>query len=249
MDDAPLIECLSYITSPYVPRCVGAGLTVVAPEDDEAGRMMVRPLMWAADLPQGWSASTPAFEALCRTTEQALQILAGDAAAMALVRMTMASIVVADHPKLRAGVCSASLSHTWISPRLAGNAGRMADVLLSAGVHHALYADELLHAKWAVEPEPLDTTQVTAPVRGTAKVMEYDSAFHAVHVEYMRLRGGSGSDPAAAVRAQELRRSISELLAYPSYLSDHGKALLVELDTLTAELDAGPVGLATSDST
>lgn len=232
----PLTGCVSLLINPYVPRSRGGTLAVVAPRDDEAGRMMARAL-WVRELPDGWSVSDAVFEEFGRLLRQALEKLAGDPFALSLVRTVLASVILVDHPTQRAGVCSASATHVWVAPSRCPDAGELADILFCAAVNNALYVDEMVHAKWDTDPQTLDSTTVEAPLIGTVQPTEYDTAFHAVHVEYLRLRrdGADLTGPAG----QPVRDGIAALLAHPGHLTGHGTALLTELCELCAEGQPG----------
>lgn len=45
-----------------------------------------------------------------------------------------------------------------------------------------------MHAKWAVNPQVLDDTAIHAPLPAFAAPMEFDTAFHAAYIEYLRIR-------------------------------------------------------------
>ena len=74
-------------------------------------------------------------------------------------------------------------------------------------------------------------------MRGKLRSMEYDSAFHAVHIEYVRLRWRNNDDSYGA-RPEQIRAGIANLLSYRTYLTDHGRELLEELDELSDKAGA-----------
>lgn len=232
--DAPLVECMALLLSPFAPPARGGTLSIVAPDDDEAGRMMVRGF-WLQELPERWSVPTEAVTDFREQARQALALLAREPVALGLVRQALASVVLVDHPVRPGGVCTASATHAWVSPRHCPTPQRLADVLLSAAVHGALYVDEALHAKWHTDPQTLDATKVTVPFHGTQRTLEYDTAFHGVHVEYVRWRYGVAGSGAATTGGPAIRASVASLLAHRGHLTDHGAQLLSDLDRLCGE--------------
>ncbi len=94
-----------------------------------------------------------------------------------------------------------------------------------------------MHAKWAVNPQVLDDTAIHAPLPAFAAPMEFDTAFHAAYIEYLRIRSahlttGHVGDLAA------VRKVIAEMREHPDHVTEHGNALLRELDRLAADADA-----------
>lgn len=232
LDATPLTECVRLLLSPFAPPARGGKLAIVAPEDDEAGRMMARGF-WLRDLPAGWSVPTADASSFRELAREALALLAEDPVAGSLVRRSLASVVLVNYPRT-SGVCTASATHLWVSPSRCRDVRHLADLLLSGAVHGALYVNEALHAKWAADPSTLDATRVTVPFHGAQRQLEYDTAFHGVHVEYARWRHGVDGSGVPVTDGPALRQSIAALLAHRQLLTDHGAQMLNDLDRCCA---------------
>lgn len=233
LDDATATQCMALVTSRYVPDPDPAGPVLIGPFDDEPGRMLARAVTWLPDLPDGWATTDARFERFAALLDDALAVLAADPELLATAARVLNSIIVVDHPTQRAGVCSASLSHLWVSSVVVRDAETLADVIRGGVTHNALYFDELVHPKWAVDPQPLDDTKVYAPVPAFEPPMEYDTAFHAAHIHYLRLRAARATHPDFS----SVRSVVAEMLEYPGHLTDHGRELLRDLDGLAASAD------------
>jgi len=234
---ATTTQCMALITSPFVPDPRPDRIVLLAPDDDEPGRMHARAVTWMPDLPSTWSIDDHRFDVFADLVEEAFGRLAKDPELLATARAVLNSIIVVDHPTQRAGVCSASLGHMWVSSLVIRDAAMLADAIRGGIAHSALYFDELVHAKWAAQPEVLDDTTIRTPLPAFAVPMEFDTAFHAAHIEYLRIR----SVHLATGRVGDLtavRRVIAEMQEHPDLLTEHGSALLRELDRLAAGADA-----------